>query len=262
MRLQHSIPIALAAISLGGCFSPYVGQGRESDLPCVGNGFFFPMLSTRDSGSSCEPLDKHAETMKYRRRDADDSTKHVLYSEEQRLNLAESSARLMLPFENQQFSLSDYLADKAILEVSKKTECREKYARQKLAFQWQSKLPKDEIYKNIALEWSQRYSDDQLKGINALAKKYGQDTTNYKKTGKELSALVQLQGHISERMLGDESVIKTMNDFWNANKDVLIAAANKVYASTPENHHKCTYRYADHSFLQYEIIEDPAGGGK
>ncbi len=253
--------LGLSALCLTGCFFPYVGQGRESDLPCLSSGFFLPVVSARGQGSSCEPLDQHAETVKYRRRDADDSTKRVIYSEEQRLNLAESSARVMFPFEKHKFSLSAYLAERAITKISPRGKCRERFAQHTLALKWQERLPQNELYKKMALEWSKRYSDEQLKNINALAQKYGEDATNHQKTNWALLNVVQRQGAIDRLMRTNEAVTKTLDDLLESNKKTLMSEAEEAYASTPENDRICIYNYTDSSHLQFNIKEMPSQPG-
>ncbi len=113
---------------------------------------------------------------------ADDSTKHVKFTEEKRLLMAKEAAEILYPFNAvNKMRLASGAADHIFANTMNNndaytSECNAAAVTHDLALKLVSKLPDAEVfYNDIATNWSMQYSDDQLELILKKARSFKED---------------------------------------------------------------------------------------
>ena len=158
--------VLLLAVSacLSGCIPvPYVGRDYDDESPCVS----VQLVSfLRSNLGSCKHLNEHRK--KDLPKDAPESSKHILYTEEQRLAMAKATAHRLYP--HARFWMAKNVAEIAVGSEEYRLNmpyhsCNGMLAERTLTLRIENQFSDKELFEQVAQKWSQRYSDEELATI-------------------------------------------------------------------------------------------------
>ncbi len=162
---------------LSGCV-PYAGHTAKKE-ECIGWQSADPislMILFAEDKRECRP------NSRLPKEPAPDSSKRQIYTEEQRLKMAEAAARILYPMNKHRFRIADSMAELIVGSMfpdghAAYSNCNKMATVRDFAVYLQDKLPEDALYKDVASEWSRLYSDKQLSAIYDTAKEKGKITS-------------------------------------------------------------------------------------
>lgn len=224
--VQISAALAASSLMLSGCY-PFVGQSRKDKSTCVDMQFilFAPISDEGFFGCHYAPP-KQAFP-------APESAKRITYTEAQRLQMADTAARLLFPPARMHAAWSaraaEIFTNRLYAKSASYLNCNEMATRKALAAHLYANysLPMDQLYQGIAAKWSEYYSDAQLAAI--LAKAQNAPHMDDKTLARYLSAL-QDDAQPSLQTASQQAIYTILLSFTEAHKAALTDTANAYHA--------------------------------
>ncbi|PZP83642.1 MAG: hypothetical protein DI582_10620 [Azospirillum brasilense] len=161
MNWRQIVLMVGVGASLSGClFLPYVGRDYHDEDLCIG----LDMAYASYGDGRCKHLSQRRK--KDMPQDAPESSKRVIYTEAQRLAMANDAARRLYP--RPRFWMAHVVAEESFRHAKSFAEyrsCNRSLAARSMASRLENQFSDAVIFDLIAQHWSQRYSDAQLATI-------------------------------------------------------------------------------------------------
>lgn len=174
----HNITLEIAVICALSACMPIYGHD-DSNTPCLGVVSTLGAAESFVDGSHPTAFST-CSTKRKNRVDAPESSKHIFYTESQRLQMAESAAQKLNPDTAVRIAMADVIAASSVGQMLQASghqngtsevylNCNAMAARHDMGVELRGGIPVEEFYRSVAANWSKTYSDEQLKWIAEAA---------------------------------------------------------------------------------------------